>query len=188
MIHSICSVVAVFKMLIRILNTLRSRIWDVLFFSGYSKSTVGENGDSPKVYTFYSDGNFQKKCVNPLGFNFPRIYNLLENFSLVNSHNLLANPLLFPTEITNLLFVIKTNSRWNKILCWIAKNYDKEKRIVISIAFCDFALNAYFPSKENSRGYNRRNRTPYINVSFLEFNLLEIHIFLGHPHSHQLWI
>ena len=97
-------------------------------FSGYSKSTVGENGDSPKVYTFYSDGNFQKKCVNPLGFNFPRIYNLLENFSLVNSHNLLANLLLFPTEITNLLFVIKTNSRWNKILCWIVKNYDKEKR------------------------------------------------------------
>ena len=29
-------------------------------------------------------------------------------FSLVNSHNLLENPLLFPTEITNLLFVIKT--------------------------------------------------------------------------------
>ena len=28
-------------------------------------------------------------------------------FSLVNSHNLLASPLLFPTEITNLLFVIK---------------------------------------------------------------------------------
>ena len=31
----------------------------------------------------------------------------MENFSLVNSHNLLENPLLFPTEITNLLFVIK---------------------------------------------------------------------------------
>ena len=29
-------------------------------------------------------------------------------FSLVNSHNLLASPLLFPTEIANLLFVIKT--------------------------------------------------------------------------------
>ena len=27
----------------------------------------------------------------------------MENFSLSNSHNLLANPLLFPTEITNLL-------------------------------------------------------------------------------------
>ncbi|WP_349087758.1 hypothetical protein [Anaerobutyricum soehngenii] len=35
-----------FKMLIRILNTLRSRIWDmVLFlFSDYSKSTISENG------------------------------------------------------------------------------------------------------------------------------------------------
>ena len=32
----------------------------------------------------------------------------MENFSLVSSHNLLENPLLFPTEITNLLFVIKT--------------------------------------------------------------------------------
>ena len=27
----------------------------------------------------------------------------MENFPLINSHNLLANPLLFPTEITNLL-------------------------------------------------------------------------------------
>ena len=31
----------------------------------------------------------------------------MENFSLVNSHNLLKNLLLFPTEITNLLFAIK---------------------------------------------------------------------------------
>ena len=31
----------------------------------------------------------------------------MENFSLINSHNLLENPLLFPTEIINLLFVIK---------------------------------------------------------------------------------
>ena len=45
-IHPRCSVVAVFKMLIRILNTLPSRIWDVFFFSFFwlSKSTVGENG------------------------------------------------------------------------------------------------------------------------------------------------
>ena len=32
----------------------------------------------------------------------------MENFSLFNSHNLLENPLLFLTEITNLLFIIKT--------------------------------------------------------------------------------
>ena len=31
----------------------------------------------------------------------------MENFSLFNSHNLMENPLLFLTEITNLLFVIK---------------------------------------------------------------------------------
>ncbi|WP_280836958.1 hypothetical protein [Anaerobutyricum soehngenii] len=39
-----------FKMLIRILNTLPSRIWDVLFFSFFwlSKSTVDENGASPE--------------------------------------------------------------------------------------------------------------------------------------------
>ena len=52
--YPICSVVAVLKMLIRILNTLRSRIWDVLFFlfSGYSKSTVGQRGMYQKDMTF----------------------------------------------------------------------------------------------------------------------------------------
>ena len=42
--YPICSVVAVFMMLVRILNTLPSRIWDRAFFlfSGYSKSTVDE--------------------------------------------------------------------------------------------------------------------------------------------------
>ena len=45
-IYPFYSVVAVFKMLVRILNTLPSRIWDISFFlfSDYSKSTVGENG------------------------------------------------------------------------------------------------------------------------------------------------
>ena len=37
MLYPICSVVAVFKMRIRILNTLPSRIWDITFslFSDY---------------------------------------------------------------------------------------------------------------------------------------------------------
>ena len=62
-------------------------------------------------------------------------------FSLVNSHNLLENPLLFPTEITNLLFVIKTRQPLKQnFMRNCKKNYGKEKRIVISIAFCDFAL------------------------------------------------
>nr|WP_296119614.1 hypothetical protein [uncultured Anaerobutyricum sp.] len=39
-----------FKMLVRILNTLPSRIWDrvVFLFSDYSKSVAGENGDFPE--------------------------------------------------------------------------------------------------------------------------------------------
>ncbi|WP_280836345.1 hypothetical protein [Anaerobutyricum soehngenii] len=41
-------------MLVRILNTLRSRIWDrlIFLFSDYSKSTVDENRNSPKGYDF----------------------------------------------------------------------------------------------------------------------------------------
>ena len=92
--YPICSVVAVFKMLIRILNTLRSRIWDRVFFlfSDYSKSTVGENEDSPKVHSFYSNGNVQKKVLsqkkvkqkkqNSLYNKIPSIYNNLNVSSL----------------------------------------------------------------------------------------------------------
>ena len=64
----------------------------------------------------------------------------MENFSLFNSHNLLENPLLFPTEITNLLFIIKLSAAAIKFYAELQENYDKEKRIVISIVFCDFAL------------------------------------------------
>ena len=44
MIYPICSVVAAFKMLVRILNALRSRIWDISFFLFfvYTKSTNQE--------------------------------------------------------------------------------------------------------------------------------------------------
>ncbi|MDY5245917.1 MAG: hypothetical protein SPH40_12235, partial [Anaerobutyricum soehngenii] len=59
--YPICSIVAVFKMLVRILNTLRSRIWDmpVFLFSDYTKSTVAENGDCPEVYGFHWNENLQ---------------------------------------------------------------------------------------------------------------------------------
>nr|WP_296121569.1 hypothetical protein [uncultured Anaerobutyricum sp.] len=42
-------------MLTCILNTLRSRIWDILFFlfSDYRKSIVGEPGDCLEVYGFH---------------------------------------------------------------------------------------------------------------------------------------
>ena len=54
MIHSICSVVAVFKMLVRILNTLPSRIWNVslFLFSVCFKSTVWQHGMCQKNMTF----------------------------------------------------------------------------------------------------------------------------------------
>ena len=43
--------------------------------------------------------------------------------------------------------------------------------------------------KKIARDTDRRNRIPYIiNVSFLEFDFLESHIFLENPHSHQLQI
>ena len=72
------------------------------------------------------------------------IYLLLphgEFFLWLTLHNLLENPLLFPTEITNLLFVIKTRQPLKQnFLLNCKQDYDKEKRMVISIAFCDFAL------------------------------------------------
>ena len=65
----------------------------------------------------------------------------MENFSLFNSHNLMENPLLFLTEITNLLFVIKTRQPLKQnFMLNCKKTMIKKKRIVISIVFCDFAL------------------------------------------------
>ena len=54
MIHSICSVVAVFKMLVRILNTLPSRIWNasLFLFSVCFKSTFWQHGMCQKNMTF----------------------------------------------------------------------------------------------------------------------------------------
>ena len=70
---------SVFKMRESILNTATTEQMEYRMFSFfvYTKST--NQSDSPKVYAFYSDGNFQKKCVNHLDFNSPGIHNLLEN-------------------------------------------------------------------------------------------------------------
>ena len=109
--YSICSIVAVFKMLVRILNTLRSRIWDRVFFlfSDYLNLWFNSMECARRLW-------FSLEWTSPEGDTFlldyikiTFIYScLMENFSLFNSHNLLENPLLFPPEITNLLFVIKT--------------------------------------------------------------------------------
>ena len=52
MIYPICSVVAVLKMLIRILNTLPSRIWDISFFlfSDYLNLQFGNMGFSRRLW------------------------------------------------------------------------------------------------------------------------------------------
>ena len=54
LIYPFFSVVAVFMMLVRILNTLPSRIWDKAFFlfSDYLNPQFGEKGDSPDGYDF----------------------------------------------------------------------------------------------------------------------------------------
>ena len=52
--YPICSVVAVFKMLVRILNTLRSRIWDRVFFlfSDYPNLQLVRMGIAQKAMVF----------------------------------------------------------------------------------------------------------------------------------------
>ena len=62
--YPICSVVTVFKMLLRILNTLQSRIWDRAFFlfSDYLNPQFGEKGRFSRwlwlfgklIYPFFS--------------------------------------------------------------------------------------------------------------------------------------
>ena len=53
-------------MLVHILNTLRSRIWDmpVFLFSDYTKSTVGENGDCPEVYSFHPNKDSRREIFS----------------------------------------------------------------------------------------------------------------------------
>ena len=103
--YPICSVVAVFKMLVRILNTLQSRIWDMVFFlfSVYSKSTVGENGDCPEVYGFY----FFCWC--------PLLFFLWRNSSLIKNHILLEN-LHLPIQDLNTDFHLEPKTENQKFI------------------------------------------------------------------------
>ena len=58
------------------------------YYSGCLTSSLNpvKNKGIVQKYTIsISNGNIQKKCVNPLDFNFPRIHNLLENH---HSHQL----------------------------------------------------------------------------------------------------
>ena len=115
-IHPICSVVAVFMMLVRILNTLPSRIWDRAFFlfSGYSKSTVDEKGGFSRwlwlfgklIYPFFSiatiielfaelQGNYDKQNQTYKNSLFLRNLNAI----LQKDTHFGGNPLFFPHKI-----------------------------------------------------------------------------------------
>ena len=94
-------------MLIRILNTLRSRIWDmVLFlFSDYLNLRFNNMECARRLW---SSGklNFKGLTLKLLSFQHKSLicYSyLMENFSLVNSHSLLGNPLILP-QIQILIF------------------------------------------------------------------------------------
>ena len=56
-------------------------------------------------------------------------------FSLVNSHNLLASPLLFPTEITNLLFVIKNRQPLKQNFMLNCKRTTIKKKELLSVLY-----------------------------------------------------
>ena len=42
-------------------------------------NSVKKQGKCPEIYNLYSNEKIWKKCVNPLGFDFPESHNLLEN-------------------------------------------------------------------------------------------------------------
>ena len=128
-------------MLVRILNTLRSRIWDmvVFLFSDYSKSTVGENGDCPEVYGFY-----QLEWTSPERYGFPgnqipRNWHLYKEFYFFCRHLLLLIvlwlkviifwriPFFFQHKSLICYLLSKPASRWNKILCWIVRGLLRKK-------------------------------------------------------------
>ena len=71
----------------------------------------------------------------------------MENFSLVSSHNLLENPLLFPTEITNLLFVIKNRQPLKQNFMLNCKKIPLFWRFSFQIKTTDFWTIPSLPSK-----------------------------------------
>ena len=82
-----------------ILNTLRSLIWDRVFFlfSDYLNLQLVRMGIFQKDMTF-QEVKFQETDIYNIRNSISSVgiscYFLMENFSLVNSHNLLGNPLI----------------------------------------------------------------------------------------------
>ena len=112
-------------MLIRILNTLRSRIWDrVLFlFSDYLNLRFNNMECARRLW---SSGklNFKGLTLKLLSFQHKSLicYSyLMENFSLVNSHSLLDNPHL-PIQDLNTNFHLEPKNR--KLKIWDRRKCD----------------------------------------------------------------
>ena len=90
---------------------------------------------------------------------------LSRNSSLIKSQNLLENPLLFPTQITNLLFVIKNRQPLKQnFMLNCKKTIIKKKRIVISLILFRCAKCFILPQKTKTsekrvRSFQSQNST-----------------------------
>ena len=115
----------------------------------------------------------------------PEGYDLPEIFILTKIIEFWANPLF----LSQIKILILFGSR-RKLVIYVRKRRGFSRRFWLLIKELLIARDA-----------DRRNKNPYINVSFLEFDFLESHIFLemfiltnknhrllDNPHSHQLWI
>ena len=143
--YPICSVVAVFKMLIRILNTLRSRIWDraLFLFSDYLNLWFHNMECARRLW---SSGKLNSKglTLKLLSFQHKSLicYSyLMENFSLVNSHSLLDNPHL-PIQDLNTNFHLEPKNR--KLKIWDRRKCDIGASKNAKLAFSTPRLSSHF--------------------------------------------
>ena len=132
-------------MLVRILNTLRSRIWDMVFFlfSDYLNLRFNNMECARRLW---SSGklNFKGLTLKLLSFQHKSLicYSyLMENFSLVNSHSLLDNPHL-PIQDLNTNFHLEPKNR--KLKIWDRRKCDVGASKNAKQAFSTPRLSSHF--------------------------------------------
>ena len=99
----------------------------------------------------------------------PEGYNLPEIFILTKIIEFWANPLF----LSQIKILILFGSR-RKLVISVGKRRGFSRRFWLLIK-------ELFRDKKIARDTGKRNRTPYINVSFLEFDFLESHRLLDNP-------
>ena len=142
--YPICSVVAVFKMLIRILNTLRSRIWDmVLFlFSDYLNLWFNNMECARRLWFLIGELFHHEKIFFSGNFYSSDCLVLITNSKLViSNHRLLGNPLI-PIQALNTNFHLEPNSRKAKI--WYRRKCDVGASKNAGQAFSTKRLSSHF--------------------------------------------